>query len=103
MNAPATFPLDDIAIILGEIPTDEYTRRAKLRRYRNAACTMIATAKSDHGRQLAWTAIEWASSNLYSPAPPEWLDKVNGLCRGLLLTAMQAEDMALEIAEAAND
>lgn len=99
MNVPAPLPVDDIATILGEIPADEYERRAKLRDYRNAASTMIATAKSDHGRQLAWAAIEWSSANLYNPVPLDWLDKVNGLCRRLLLTAMQVEDMALEIAE----
>lgn len=103
MSAPATPMPDEIGTFMGSIPIEEHERRAKLRSYRNAATQLIGSARTDHARQLAWTAIEWASPNLYHPAPVEWLDKVNLLCRRLLLTAMQAEDMALEIAECSDD
>lgn len=103
MNAPVAPVPDEIGTFMGSIPPDEYEQRAKLRSYRNAATQMLGSARTDHGRQLAWTAIEWASPNLYHPAPVDWLDKVNRLCRRLLLTAMQAEDMALEIAECSDD
>lgn len=103
MSAPASIKPDEIATFMGAISSDEYERRAKLRSYRNAASQMLGSARTDHARQLAWAVIEWASPNLYNSAPIDWLDKVNLLCRRLLLIAMQVEDMALDIAEASND
>ena len=92
--------LDDISTFLGTIPQEERDRREKLRSYRNAASQMLGTARSDTACHLAWVVIEWASPNLYSAAPLDWLDEVNKLCRRLLVTAMQLEDMALRLAEA---
>lgn len=103
MNAPTSVKPDEIVTFLGTIPPEEHERRSKLRSYRNAASQMLGSARTEQARQLAWTAIEWASPNLYNPAPIDWLDKVNMLCRRLLLTAMQVEDMALEIAEASDE
>ncbi|UVI39333.1 hypothetical protein [Qipengyuania spongiae] len=93
MNAQTTIKPDEIYTFLGTIPDDEYERRAKLRSYRNAASAMLATTRCDTARQLAWTAIEWISPNLYNPCPLEWLDKLNQLAKRLMLTAMQAQEM----------
>ena len=93
---------DEITTFLGEIPPEEYALRDKMRSYRNAASQLTGNARSDTARQLAWATIEWASPNLYNPAPVDWLAQVNRLCRRLLLTAMQAEDMALAL-EGASD
>jgi hypothetical protein len=100
MNAHSQ--IDEIRTFLPEIFEVEYEKRAKLRSYRNAASAMVASANSDLARNLAWSAIEYASANLYAPAPLDWLDKVNGISRRLLITAMQAEDMHIEIVEAAD-
>lgn len=103
MNAPTSPVPDEIGTFMGSIPPEEHERRDRLRRYRNAASGMLGSARSDLAKHLAWSAIEYASANLYSPAPLDWLDKVNQLCRRLLLTAMQAEDMACEITEASDE
>ena len=95
MNAHTTIKPDEIYTFLGAIMDDEYERRAKLRSYRNAASAMIGTTECDTARHLAWTVIEYASANLYAPASIEWLDKLNLLCKRLMLTAMQAEEMDL--------
>ncbi|GAA0755187.1 hypothetical protein FHS52_000002 [Erythromicrobium ramosum] len=87
----------------GDIPADEYERRAKLRSFRNAASAMIARTPSDTARYLAWEVVEWATPNLYAPAPLEWLDELNTLSRRLLRTAMQAEQMHAMLQEAARD
>ena len=99
----AVAPLDDIRCFLPGIAADEYARRAKLRSYRNAASGMIASTKSDTARQLAWVVVEYATPNLYAPAPPEWLDTLNQFCKRLMLTAMQAEEMAFMLMEDADD
>jgi hypothetical protein len=93
MSAPATAKPDEIFTFLGPIPAEEYERRAKLRSYRNAACAMIASTHCDTARLLAWLVIEWATPNLYAPAPPEWLDQLNLLAKRLMVTALQAEEM----------
>lgn len=103
MNAPATVPMDDITIFLGPIPPDEYERRAKLRSYRNTASAMVAATHSDTARALAWQVIDWASPNLFSPAPLEWLDRVNLLASRLLKTAITAEELDGIIQEAARN
>jgi hypothetical protein len=103
MNAPATVKPDEITTFLGALPAEEYERRAKLRSFRNAASAMIARTPSDTARYLAWEVIEWATPNLYAPAPLEWLDELNTLSRRLLTTAMQAEQMHAMLQEAARD
>ena len=95
MNALAPIKPDEIYTFMGTIPDDEYERRAKLRSFRNAASAMVGTTESDTARHLAWTVIEYASPNLYAPAPLEWLDKLNLLCKRLMMTAMQVEEMDL--------
>jgi len=100
MNAPETFPLDEIRIFLGPIPSDEYERRHKLRSYRNTATAMIAVTQSDTARALAWHVIDWASANLYAPAPLEWLDHLNLFASRLLKTAQTAEELDRLIQEA---
>lgn len=102
MNAPITIKPDEIYTFLGDIPDEEYERRAKLRSYRNAASAMLATARCDTSRQLAWQVIEWASPNLYSTCPIEWLDKLNLLARRLMLTAVTAQEMDDLLREAAD-
>jgi hypothetical protein len=103
MNAPATIKPDEITTFLGLIPAEEYERRAKLRSYRNAASALIARTPSDTARYLAWEVIEWATPNLYAPAPLEWLDQLNVLAKRLMVTAMQAEQMHAMLMEAARD
>lgn len=103
MNAPATSgQLDEIRTFLGELPPEEYEARAKLRSYRNAATAMIASTQCHTARLLAWQVIEWASENLYAPAPLEWLEQLNLLSKRLMLTAMQAEQMADLLKQAAS-
>ena len=103
MNAPATIRPDEIYTFMGDIPAEEYELRAKLRSYRNAASALVGSTSCDTARHLAWVVIEWASPNLYAPAPIEWLEKLNLLAKRLMLTAMQAEQMANELAEASDD
>lgn len=93
MNAPASITpaLDPIHTFLPGIGPEEYERRAKLRRYRDAATGMIALTHSATARQLAWLAIEHSTPFLFAPAPPEGLDAINLLCSRLLKTAMSAE------------
>ena len=93
MIAPVNKEPDEIRTFMGDIPQAEYDRRVKLRSYRNAASAMIAKTESDTARFLAWQIVEWATPNLYAPAPLEWLDKLNLLARRLILTAYQAEEM----------
>ncbi|MCZ8369465.1 MAG: hypothetical protein O9293_05770 [Porphyrobacter sp.] len=94
MNAPTTIPLDSIRTFLGHgIPAEEYERRRKLESYRNAASALVARTDCDTARYLAWEVIEWATPNLYAPAPLAWLDQLNQLASRLLKTALQAEQM----------
>lgn len=102
MNAPANLPRDEIRVFLGDIPEAEYQLRAKLRSYRNAASAMIASTPSDTARHLAWEVVEWATPNLYAPAPLEWLEQLNQLAKRLMLTAIQAEQMQHLLQEADN-
>jgi hypothetical protein len=101
VSAPATAKPDEITPFLGAIPAEEFERRAKLRSFRNAASAMIARTPSDTARYLAWEVIEWATPNLYAPAPLEWLDQLNLLAKRLLVTAMQAEELHALMMEAA--
>tara|TARA_B100000029_G_scaffold396022_1_gene393963 strand:- start:115 stop:426 length:312 start_codon:yes stop_codon:yes gene_type:complete len=103
MNAPAAFKPDEIQTFLGEIPAAEHELRCKLRSYRNAASALISRTRCDTARHLAWIVVEWVTPNLYAPAPVEWLEKLSLLAKRLMLTAMQAEQMALEIAETSDD
>lgn len=92
-------PPDEIITFLGNVPPEEYELRSKLRSYRNAASAMVGATPSPTARQLAWTVIEWASPNLYSPAPLSWLTELNLLCQRLMVTAMQVEKMHLLLEE----
>jgi len=103
MNASEMTPLDEIRTFLGPIPPEEYERRHKLRSYRNTATAMIAATHSDTARALAWQVIEWASPNLYAPAPLEWLDLLNLLASRLLKTAQTAEELGRLIQEASRE
>ena len=103
MNAQTAIKPDEIYTFLGSIPAEEYERRAKLRSIRNTASAMVGTTKSTTARHLAWEVIEWASPNLYSPCPIEWLDKLNLLTKRLMLTAMLAEEMDGLARELGND
>lgn len=96
MNAPVTIPRDDIRLFLPGIPEKEYGKRALLRSYRNAATAMRTNTQSDVARGLANLTIEYASGALYAPAAEPWLDDLNKLCKRLMLTAMQAEQIDLE-------
>ena len=98
MNAQTTIAKpDEIYTFLGQIDPAEYERRDKLRKFRNAASAMVASTQCDTARMLAWQVIEWATPNLFSPAPIEWLDELNRLSKRLMLTAMQAEQMQDEL------
>ena len=99
MNAQSHIRPDEIHTFLGNVPPEEYELRSKLRSYRNAATAMVGTTPSNTARHLAWTVIEWASPNLYSPAPLDWLSEVNLLCQRLMVTAMQVEKMDLLLQE----
>jgi len=103
MNAQTAIKPDEIITFMGNIPAEEYERRAQMRSYRNAASGMIASTECDTARQLAWIVVDYATPNLYAPAPPEWLDQVNLLSKRLLLTAMQAEQMHPVSAEVSHD
>lgn len=96
MNAVASIAQDDILTFLPGIPDEEHAKRALLRSYRNAATAMIASTQSDIARGLAWTASEYATGALYSPGAVHALDELNKLCKRLMLTAMQAEQIDLE-------
>ena len=84
---------DEITTFLGEIPPEEFERRAKLRSFRNAATAMIASTDCDNARALAWMANDYATEALFCPAAAEALDDLNQLCRRLMLVALQAEQM----------
>ena len=84
---------DEITTFLGAIPADEFERRAKLRSFRNAATAMIASTECDNARALAWMVSDYATEALFCPAAAEALDDLNQLCRRLMLTAIQAEQM----------
>jgi hypothetical protein len=101
MNAPANIRPDDICIIMGPLPEDEFELRAKLRSYRNAATAMIAATHSDTARLLAWEAIAWITPHLYAPASPELLEQLLHLVSRLLRTAITAEDFERLLREAA--
>jgi hypothetical protein len=103
MNASEMISLDEIRTFLGPIPPEEYERRHKLRSYRNTATAMIGATHSDTARALAWHVIEWASPNLYAPAPLEWLDLLNLLASRLLKTAQTAEELDRLIQEASRE
>lgn len=99
MNAPVN--LDPLRTILGELPADEYERRAKLMAYRNAASGMIAQTQSDTARALAWMASDWISPFLFDRAAPvEFLDRVTVLVARLLKTAISAEEIDRLLQEA---
>jgi hypothetical protein len=93
MNAQTVVKPDEIYTFLGAISDEEYERRAKLRTYRNAASAMIANTESDTARALAWFTTEYATGALYAPGAADALDDLNKLCRRLMLTAMQAEQI----------
>jgi hypothetical protein len=103
MTVSEMSPLDEICTFLGPIPPEEHERRRKLRSYRNTATAMIAVTHSDTARALAWHVIEWASPNLYAPAPLEWLDLLNLLASRLLKTAQTAEELGRLIQEASRE
>lgn len=103
MNAPATIPVDTIRTFLGPIPEAEHARRAKLESYRNVAMAMVASAKNETARTLAWQVIDWAADWVYRPGvPAEWLDQLNKLASRLLRTAIQAEEMDALMREASD-
>lgn len=93
VNAPATFPLDDITTFLGKLPPDEYKERARLRSYRNAASAMIARTESADARCLAWMAAESITRLIYAPADCEELAELGTFAKRLMITAMQAEQL----------
>ena len=103
MKTAAITPQDEIRTFLGPIPPEEYERRHKLRSYRNTATAMIGATHSDTARALAWHVIDWASPNLYAPAPLEWLDLLNLLASRLLKTAQTAEDLDRLVQEASRE
>lgn len=99
MNAPAN--IDTLRTILGELPAEEYERRAKLLAYRNAAAGMIAQTQSDTARALAWMAGDWIAPFLFDRAAPvEFLDRLTVLVSRLLKTAISAEEIDRLLQEA---
>ena len=84
---------DEIRLFLPGISDEEHERRAKLRGFRNAATAMIASTDCDNARALAWMVNDYATEALFCPAAAEALDDLNQLCRRLMLTAIQAEQM----------
>ncbi|QFI63769.1 hypothetical protein D0Y83_11210 [Qipengyuania flava] len=96
MNAIANISHDDIRLFLPGIADEEHEKRAKMRSYRNAASAMIARTDSDNARSLAWLVVEYATGALYNPGAACALDDLNKLCKRLMLTAMQAEEIDLE-------
>ena len=89
MNAP--LHLDDIALLVGEMPATEREQREKLRGYRNAAQAMIAKTECPTARQLAWLASDYAGAVVYSAMPEDGLAEIAKFTRRLMVTAMQAE------------
>ena len=89
----ATILPDDIATFLPGLPPEEYELRAKLRSYRNAATAMVHNTESNNARALAWMVIEYVSETIYSPAHASLLPEIGKLCKRLMLTAMQIEEM----------
>lgn len=96
MNAHSKPQLDEITKFMGKLPVEEFERRAKLRSYRNAATAMIASTDSTNARSLAWMVNEYVTGALYAPGAEPWLDDLIKLCKRLMLTAMQAEEIDLE-------
>jgi hypothetical protein len=102
MNAPAN--IDPLRTILGDLPPDEYERRAKLMAYRNAASGMIAQTQSGTARALAFTACDWIAPFLFDRAVPvEFLDRLTLLVSRLLKTAISAEEIDRLLQEAERD
>jgi len=95
MSVSPSLPPDEIRTFMGDIPQEEYDKRAKLRSYRNAACAMVGQCASDTARNLAWEAIEWVTPNLYASGNAEILDELLLLVSRLLKTAMTAEQFAV--------
>ncbi len=99
MNAPAN--IDPLRTILGDLPPDEYERRAKLMAYRNAASGMIAQTQSSTARTLAFMACDWIAPFLFDRAVPvEFLDRLTVLVSRLLKTAISAEEIDRLLQEA---
>lgn len=99
MNAPVK--IDPLRTILGDIPSDEHERRAKLMAYRNASQGMIAQTQSDSARALAWMASDWIAPFLFDRAVPvEFLDRITVLVSRLLKTAISAEEIDRLLQEA---
>ena len=96
MNAPATIKRDEIRVFLPGISDEEHAKRALLRSYRNAASALIASTQSDVARGLAWMASDYVTGALYAPGAACALDELNKLCKRLMLTAIQAEQIDLE-------
>lgn len=96
MSAAGTIERDDIRLFLPGVSDEEHAKRALLRSYRNAASAMIASTGSDIARWLAWTASDYATGAIYNPGAAQALDDLNKLCKRLMLTAMQAEQLDLE-------
>lgn len=85
---------DDIRTFLPNIDPAEYALRAKMRSLRNTASAMIARTDCSVSRQLAWIVVETATDWLYSPAQEAELEDLNRLFNRLMLTAIQAENIA---------
>lgn len=91
MTAP--LHVDDLAILVGEIPPSEREVRERLRGYRNAAGAMIAKTDCHTARTLAWLASDYAQGAVYSGLDEATLADVGKFCRRLMVTAMQAEEI----------
>lgn len=87
---------DDISLFLPGLSIEEREKRVLLRGYRNAATAMIASTESNNARALAWMANDYVTGSLYNTGATYALDDLNKLCRRLMLTAMQAEEIDLE-------
>ncbi|SMQ74279.1 hypothetical protein SAMN06297468_2510 [Altererythrobacter xiamenensis] len=86
--------LDDIRTFLPNIGEREYALRARMRSLRNTASAMIAKTECSASRQLAWIVVEAATDWLYAAAQEAELEDLNRLFNRLMLTAIQAENIA---------
>lgn len=85
--------MDEIVMLLGEMPPAELEARKKIRVARNAASFNVTRTDSPDARAMCWMIIETASAWVYRPADQETLDKVVQYLRGLTISARRVQEL----------